>query len=76
MASYKNADFLFHSDSIGFDKIHKPGQLAPFSGIYRCQTCHHEVASNSGQPLPPQHEKPHPGPILWQLVVFAMHKST
>lgn len=75
MALYKNGAVLTKSDSAEFDKTHKPGNSAPFSGIYRCQTCGYEVASNEGQPLPPQHLKPHQGPIVWQLVVYAQHKA-
>lgn len=74
MASYKDKSILAHNDSAEFDKTYKPGTSAPHSGIYRCQTYSHEVASNKGQPLPPQHEIPHPGAITWKMVVFAAHK--
>ena len=75
MASYKDDTILVYSDSAEFDKIYNPGVPAPHSGIYRCQSCKHEVASNKGQPLPPQHEIPHAGDIKWKLVVFAAHKK-
>jgi hypothetical protein len=35
MASYKYKEHLAHNDSVEFDTEHKPGQAAPFSGIYR-----------------------------------------
>lgn len=75
MALYKDRTILTHSDDAEFDKDRKPGTAAPFSGIYRCKTCGHEVASEEGNRLPPQHEKPHNGPIIWRLVVFAEHKT-
>lgn len=76
MASYKYAHFLHKNESDAFDRYFTPGQAAPYSGIYRCEGCHKEVASNEGQPLPPQNHHQHSqaqGAIRWRLVVFAMH---
>jgi hypothetical protein len=76
MASYKDKTILFHDESTEFDKIHNPGDAAPHSGIYRCQGCGFEVASNQGQPLPTQNHAQHPatkGLIRWKMVVYAMH---
>ncbi len=75
MASYKDKSVLVQNDSAEFDKIYNPGMHAPHSGIYRCQACGLEVASNEGQPLPPQNVHPHPAPIKWRLIVYAMHKT-
>ncbi len=77
MASYKHGGFFVKNESPEFDKTHRPGQAVPFSGIYRCCGCGREVASNEGQPLPPQNHHQHAanqGPITWRLVVFADHK--
>jgi hypothetical protein len=77
MAIYKNPSVLTKSEDVAFDAIHAPGGAAPFSGIYKCEGCGYEVASNHGQPLPPQNHHQHPanlGAIRWRLVVFAEHK--
>jgi hypothetical protein len=46
---------------------YEPGTRVPVSGIYRCLGCNKEIASNVGDPFPPQnhhqHELAH-GPIL------------
>ena len=78
MASYKYAHNLEQNGSSDFDTPHQPGFAAPFSGIYRCSGCGREVASNQGQPLPPQNHHQHAaqqGAILWKLVVFADHNA-
>jgi hypothetical protein len=72
MAQYKNSQYLSLSSDPKFDLIHSPGSPAPHSGIYRCEGCGREVASNQGQPLPPQNHHQHPygaNPIRWRLVV-------
>jgi hypothetical protein len=79
MAIYKTIDYLVKSDDKAFDALHDPGDSCPLSGIYRCENCHHEVASNQNQPLPPQNHFQHDqknGPIKWRLVVFAQHKKS
>lgn len=75
MALYKNGQYLGKSESSEFDKDHSPGTSAPHSGIYRCMVCRKEVASNEGQPLPPQNHHQHPQreAIRWRMVVYANH---
>ena len=76
MALYKDGDFLSQSDSAEFDKDQKPGTATPFSGIYRCMGCRKEIASNEGNPLPPQNHHQHTpsqGSIRWRMVVYAVH---
>jgi hypothetical protein len=76
MAMYKSSNYLTHSDDRAFDQEHRPGGGAPFSGIYRCMGCGREVASNEGEPLPPQNHHQHPtsAPIRWKMVAYANHK--
>lgn len=72
MAQYKNAQYLSQSSDPKFDVTHAPGASAPHSGIYRCEGCGREVASNQGQPLPPQNHHQHAygiSAIRWRLVV-------
>jgi len=59
-----------------FKIVHSPGQIVPFSGIYRCINCGDENACNKGTPFPPQNHHQHsPGkPIGWKLLVFAQQK--
>jgi len=74
MALYKYPNYLAASQHAAFDTIQAPGARTPFSGIYRCEGCGHEVASNAGNPLPPQNHHQHTvqqGAIRWRLVVFA-----
>ena len=71
MANYKSPDYLNHNESGTFDQHYRPNDQTPVSGIYRCVNCHHEIASNKGNPLPPQNHAQHPpgSPIVWQLNV-------
>lgn len=72
MAVYKYANMLQKSDHGAFDQIHAAGSLAPYSGVYRCVGCGHEVSSTTNHPLPPQNHHQHTyqqGTIRWQLVV-------
>lgn len=74
MAQYKYNKYLNQNDSNAFDTIYKPGDTTPNSGIYRCESCGDEVASNKGNPLPPQNHHQHrtgQGAIRWKLIVFA-----
>jgi hypothetical protein len=74
MALYKYAQFLKTSDHSSFDDILNPGASTPHSGIYRCEGCGHEVASNAGNPLPPQNHHQHntsQGAIRWRMAVYA-----
>lgn len=77
MALYQDQKFLTQTKDSEFDTIHKPGVATPFSGIYRCEGCGHEITSEEGNPLPPQNHPQHTaaqGLIRWRLVVFAEHK--
>lgn len=77
MALYKNAAFLASSSSEAFDKIYTPGTATPHSGIYRCIGCGDEIASNAGNPLPPQNHHQHntsQGDVRWQMIVYSQSK--
>jgi hypothetical protein len=77
MALYKYQQYLEKSESESFDKIYSPGSAVPLSGIYRCQGCDREIASNEGDPFPPQNHHQHStsqGDIRWRLAVYADHK--
>ena len=73
MALFKHTGFFRRSYDAGFDRLHRPGMTTPFSGIYQCQNCRREVASNAGNPLPPQNHHQHnpPRPIVWRLIAAA-----
>lgn len=74
MAVYKYATYLTSSTHAAFDAISTPGTATPHSGIYRCEGCGKEVASNAGNPLPPQNHHQHDqsqGAIRWKLIVYA-----
>jgi hypothetical protein len=74
MACYKYEQYLAKSDSGAYDKIYSPGSAVPHSGIYRCQGCGREIASNKGDPFPPQNHHQHhasQGAIRWRLAVYA-----
>lgn len=72
MARYKNSTHLHSSNNSEFDTPYSPGVNTPRSGIYRCDNCGREIASNVGNPLPPQSHNQHSannGPIQWRLIV-------
>jgi len=74
MALYKHSRYLKTSESEAFDRLHQPGAITPNSGIYRCENCTDEIASNKDNPLPPQNHRQHAqnrGPIRWRLIVFS-----
>ncbi len=74
MAQYKYQQYLNHSNHSAYDALHSPGSNCPDSGIYRCEGCGHEIASNKNNPLPPQNHHQHSpaqGTIRWRLIVFA-----
>ena len=77
MALYKNGAYFKTSDSNAFDQLHQPGAATPHSGIYRCENCGDEVASNAGNPLPPQNHRqhnPNVGAIRWRMIVYAQQQ--
>jgi hypothetical protein len=72
MAIYKYGNYLSQSQHQAFDAVNGPGTATPYSGIYRCEGCAKEVATNQGNPLPPQNHHQHTeyqGAIRWKLVV-------
>jgi hypothetical protein len=72
MALYKDPNILQQWDNESFDELHEPGAIVPWSGIYRCQGCGHEVVHTIERPLPPQdhhQHKPAQGAIRWRLIV-------
>jgi hypothetical protein len=77
MARYKYGEYLTQSDHEIYDEIHKPGATVPHSGIYRCNACGDEIASNKGDPFPPQNHHQHTSgsPIRWQLLVRSVQKK-
>jgi hypothetical protein len=78
MALYKNKSGVTLSDSAAFDGTHSPGSTTPHSGIYICTNCRDEIASNKGNPLPPQNHRQHSNTskdILWQLLVMTQNAN-
>lgn len=78
MALYKHQQFLATSAHNAFDQLHSPGATCPHSGIYRCESCGDEIASNKDNPFPPQNHHQHSpgqGPIRWRLIVFSVQKD-
>ncbi len=72
MAIYKYSKYLTQSNHSAYDAIHKPADLAPHSGIYRCEGCGENVVSTHLHPLPPQNHHQHTstqGSIRWRLIV-------
>lgn len=56
-----------------WESLYSPGEEVPVSGIYKCTDCGKEIASNKGDPFPPQNHHQHSPykKIQWQLVVRA-----
>jgi hypothetical protein len=82
MPNYKDGSVFNHRPTDGnFDTIHLPGQITPFSGIYKCQSCGFECVSTKGHPLPPESvcSSHHPqwraysSAVSWRLVAAAIH---
>ena len=74
MALYRYSQYLTISQDDAFNILHEPGAHTPHSGIYRCEGCGHEVASNAGNPLPPQNHHQHAvsqGRIRWRILIYA-----
>ncbi len=71
MANFKYDKYFSKSDHAAFDQTHTPGTAAPHSGIYRCEGCGDNIASNYSEPLPPQNHHQHSasqGSIRWRLI--------
>lgn len=82
MPNYKNAAVFHQLPADGnFDTTHLPGQITPFSGIYKCQSCGFEAVSTKGNPLPPERACSshhiqwigYRGKVTWRLVAAAIH---
>jgi len=72
MATYKYSQYLNPLNHAAFDTITLVGQKAPYSGLYRCEGCGHEIVSTYGNTLPPQNHPQHSvaqGAIRWRLIV-------
>ena len=72
MATYKDGKYLTQLNHAAFDTITPVGHTAPYSGIYRCEGCGHEIVSTYGHVLPPQNHPQHSplqGQIRWRLIV-------
>jgi len=74
MALYQDGSLVQKIDPHeAFAKVWKPGQTPDYAGIYRCQGCGDEIASNKGVQLPTQNHRQHnpgQGDIRWKLLVF------
>ena len=76
MAIYHDSSKLEPGEGEVFGQLYGPADTVPLSGIYQCKGCGKEIASNFGQPFPPQNHDQHTltqGPIIWQLIVYADH---
>ena len=82
MPNYKNGVFFNERpNDKNFEVVYTPGQVTPWSGIYRCASCGFEIVSTQGHPLPPTVTCPNHsprwrcnhGPVRWQLVAAAIH---
>jgi hypothetical protein len=74
MALYKHKQYLDDSDHGAFDELHRPDNIAPNSGIYRCEACGAEVICEKSKALPPNGHHVHTeeiGRIRWRLIVLA-----
>jgi hypothetical protein len=73
MALYKDRQYLNDSDHGAFDLLLRPGNSAPNSGIYRCETCGAETVSEKSRLLPANNHHVHAeelGQIQWRLIVL------
>jgi hypothetical protein len=73
MAIYRELTHLKSGYGIAFDTVHVPGDLAPQSGIYRCDVCGREIAIAEDHALPSGSHPKHRNysNIRWRLLVFA-----
>ena len=76
MAFYQDTSEVTTKTAERFDKVQKPGVLAPYAGIYMCAGCRHEVGIARDHRLPPEDHHTHTkeqGSIRWKLLVQAQH---
>ena len=72
MLLYKDALYFKQDVHAVFDRMHDPGEDAPYPGIYGCVGCGREITLLGGSKLPPQNHHAHTeaqGRIRWQLRV-------
>ncbi len=77
MALYKYDGYVGKSSDAAFDKEHKPGEIPPHSGIYRCTGCGREIVAENSRTFPPQNHHQHTasqGLIRWKMIVYAVHQ--
>lgn len=81
MAIYKYNNDVSQSTHDAFDIVYKPGEMTPYSGVYRCQSCAVEIVSEQARTFPPtracrdHNPKAVGGTITWRMVVYAQHAS-
>lgn len=75
MPAFNNDNYFDRRDNPVFNVLYKPGEHAPYSGIYRCEYCADEIAHNGGNPLPTQNLHQHKNrllPIRWRLIAATL----
>jgi hypothetical protein len=81
MALYKYKNDVTTSTDDAFDRIYRPGDTTPYSGVYRCQSCAVEIVSEQAKPFPPtracadHNRKVTSGTITWRMAVYAQHAN-
>ena len=77
MAMFKSENHLWKSTCDAFEDEHEPGTVALWTGIYCCQECNQEVASNEGELPPPPNHHHHASlqAIRWKLIVYADQRA-
>lgn len=52
-------------------QLYGAGEIAPASGLYKCDGCDRELQLLRGRPFPPSNDHSHPTltPVKWRLVV-------
>jgi len=71
MALYKHRQYLNDSDHYAFDLLHRPGNISPNSGNYRCDVCGAEIVCEKSKLLPANNHHIHAeelGQIQWRLI--------
>ena len=77
MALYKYASDIRQTNAPAFDAIWPPDTTAHWPGIYQCNFCGHEIATERHQLLPAlnHHQHQADAPIEWKLVVSTREGS-
>lgn len=73
MALYKYKQYLSDSDHSAFDLLHRPGNSAPNSAIYRCEVCGAEIVCEKTNLLQPKGHHVHAEElrqIQWRSIVL------